>query len=123
MSADAALSALRAATSECTATARLFSQEQSAEVVALLNVLGHIFARPSVAAATAERDGLAGTAPLLLMAERDCLARTAPLLLQLPSELTVQVLRHLDVRCLGRLACTCLKLCFGPPCPPRPRLS
>jgi hypothetical protein len=39
---------------------------------------------------------------------------------QLPAELSIEVLKHLDVRSLGRLACTCRQLYFGPPCPPRP---
>jgi hypothetical protein len=33
--------------------------------------------------------------------------RAAPLLPQLPPELIVEVLQHLDVRSLNRLACTC----------------
>jgi alpha-tubulin suppressor-like RCC1 family protein len=101
--ADAALAALRAAACECAATARRFSPEQSAEAAALSNVLHALFSR-STAAATAE---------LIVQ-------RRAPLLPQLPTELIVEVLQHLDVRSLGRLACTCRHLSFGPPCPPRP---
>jgi alpha-tubulin suppressor-like RCC1 family protein len=98
--ADAALAALRAATCECAAMARRFSPDQSSEAVALSDVLRNSFSR-SAAAATPTR-------------------RVPPLLPQLPTELIVEVLRHLDVRSLGSLAGTCRLLCFGPPCPPRP---
>jgi hypothetical protein len=101
--AESALAALRATTCECAAAARRFSPEQSAEAVALANKIQALFSR-SPTAATAE-----------LPAE--C---KAPLLPQLPTELIVEVLRHLDVRSLGRLACTCRQLYFDPLCPPRP---
>jgi alpha-tubulin suppressor-like RCC1 family protein len=42
-----------------------------------------------------------------------------PLLPQLPTELIVEVLWHLDLQGRGRLACTCRQLYFGPPCSPR----
>jgi hypothetical protein len=103
--ADAALTALRAATCECTNTARQFSPEQSAEAVGLAAKVQALFSRSSTAAAKAE--------------ERVTELK-APLLPQLPLELSVEVLQHLDVRSLGRLACTCRQLYFGPPCPPRP---
>jgi alpha-tubulin suppressor-like RCC1 family protein len=101
--ADAALAALRAVTCKCAATAKRFSPEQSAEAAALANILRALFSR-STAVATAE----------LPVEPR------APLLPQLPIELIVEVLQHLDVRSLARLACTCRQLYFGPPCPPRP---
>jgi hypothetical protein len=88
--ADAALEALRAAAGECAASAKLFSPEQSVEAIALANGLQAFFCRPNTAA----------TAELRL-------ERQAPLLPQLPTELTVEVLQHLDVPSLGRLACTC----------------
>jgi hypothetical protein len=100
--ADGALAALRAA--ECAAAARRFNPDQSAEAVALANVLRSLFSKSTAAAATAE-----------LLVERQ-----APLLPQLPTELIIEVLQHLDVRSLGRLACICRQLYFGPPCPPRP---
>jgi hypothetical protein len=100
--ADAAVDALRAATRECAAAARLFSREQCAEAAAHASVLHAFFSRPSAAAATSGR------------------SRGSPLLPQLPTELIVEVLHHLDVRSLCRLACTCRQLYFGPPCPPRP---
>jgi alpha-tubulin suppressor-like RCC1 family protein len=101
--ADAALAALRAATCACTGTARRFSPEQSAEAAALVEQLRVLFSR-SATAATAELP----------------VERRSPLLPQLPTELTVEVLQHLDVRSLGRLACTCRQLYFDLPCPPRP---
>jgi hypothetical protein len=99
--ADAALAALRAATCECAATVRRFNPDQAAEAVALANVLRSLFSKPTAAAATAELR----------------LEHQAPLLLQLPTELIVEVLQHLDVRSLGRLACTCRLLYSGPPRP------
>jgi hypothetical protein len=45
--------------------------------------------------------------------------RAGRLLPQLPTEVIVEVLQHLDARSLSRLACTCRQLYFGPPCPPR----
>jgi hypothetical protein len=101
--AGAALTALRAATSECTAAARRFSPEQSAEAVALADQLRALFSRSTAAAADVR-----------------ILERPAPLLPQLPSELILEVLQHLDLRSLARLACTCRQLYFGPPCPPCP---
>jgi alpha-tubulin suppressor-like RCC1 family protein len=102
--ADAALAALRAATGECASTAREISPAQSAEAAALVDKLRALFSTSRCAAATAE-----------LPVERQ-----TPLLPQLPTELIVEVLQHLDVTSLGRLACTCRQLFFGPPCPPRP---
>jgi hypothetical protein len=95
-----ALSALRAATSECTATAGRTG-------VALANVLRGLFTGPTVIAAAAVRARLARG------------GRALPLP-HLPNELLLQVVRHLDVRDLGRLACTCRQLYFGSPCPPLP---
>jgi alpha-tubulin suppressor-like RCC1 family protein len=102
--ADAALVALRAATCACAATTERFSPEQSTEAAALANILRSFFSTPDTAAATAEVR----------------LAQPPPLLPQLPAELIVEVLQHLDVRSLGRLACTCRQLYYGPPCTPRP---
>jgi alpha-tubulin suppressor-like RCC1 family protein len=101
--ADSALAALRAATCECAAAARRFNPEQSAEAAAPADVLRSFFSG-SINTATPELQ----------------VQRSAPLLPQLPTELIVEVLQHLDVRNLGRLACTCRQLSFGPPCPPRP---
>jgi hypothetical protein len=101
--ADAAVAALSDAACECAATARSFSREQSAEAAALADQLRAVFSR-STAAAPAE-----------LYREPH-----SPLLPQLPTELIVEVLQHLDARSLGCLACTCRQLYFGPPCPPRP---
>jgi alpha-tubulin suppressor-like RCC1 family protein len=106
--ADAALGALRAATSECTATATLFSPAQAADAVALADKLRVLFSTSTTTAAMAEAQVVRDPAP------------PAPLLPQLPPELIVEVLQHLDVRSLGCLACTCRQLYFGPPCPPRP---
>jgi hypothetical protein len=102
MAADA-LSALLAATRACAATAGRFSPEQSSEAIAYADELRDLFTQSTVAAATTAKGN-----------------RDAPLLPQLPTELIPQVLRHLDVRGHGRLACTCRQLYFGPPCPPRP---
>jgi hypothetical protein len=96
--------ALRAAACECAAAAKEFSPEQTAEAAGLADQLRALFSTSRSAAATAELR----------------LKRQTPLLPQLPTELVVEVLQHLDVRSLGRLACTCQKLYFGPPCPPRP---
>jgi hypothetical protein len=104
--AEAALTALRAVTCECAAAARCFTPEPSAEATALANVLRSLFSPSTTAAATAE-----------LRLERRTLLLPQP---QLPPELTVEVLQHLDVRSLSLLACTCRELYFGPPCPPRP---
>jgi hypothetical protein len=104
--ADAALAALRAATSECTATARRFNPEQSAEGLALADQLRAPFSR-STPTATAH----------LIVKPR------APLLPQLPSELIVDVLKHLDVRSLGRLARTCRQLYFRSSLPAAPHVS
>jgi hypothetical protein len=98
-----ALSALRAATSECAGAAGCFSPEQCAAGVALANKLRALFSRPVAAAATAD----VGEVQTLLLPH-------------LPTELLLQVVRHLEVRDLARLAVTCQKLYFGPPCPPRP---
>jgi hypothetical protein len=98
------LSILRAATSECAATARLFSTAQLVEVLARADEL-----RAVVARATATTLG------------RGVVGHRTPLLLELPSELFVHVLRHLDVRSLGRLACTCREFYRDRPCPPRPK--
>jgi alpha-tubulin suppressor-like RCC1 family protein len=94
-----ALSALRAATSECAATAGSFSPEECAEGVALATELRDLFISSTVAAAA------------------NCQPPSLP---HLPTELLLQVVRHLDVRDLGRLAGTGRLLYFGPPCPPRP---
>jgi hypothetical protein len=102
--AGAALAALRAATCECATATSHFSREQSAEAVALANEVRTLFATFTAAASKVELP----------------FERQAPLLTQLPPELIVEVLQHLDVRSLGRLACTCRQLYFGPPCPPRP---
>jgi hypothetical protein len=103
--ADAALDSLRAATRECAATARLFSAEQCAEAAAHASVLqAFFFIAPAAAAISALR----------------VVERAGPLLPQLPTELIVEVLQHMDTRSLGRPACTCRQLHFGPPCPPRP---
>jgi hypothetical protein len=103
--ADAALVALRAATCECAAAARRFNPGEAAEAVALADVVRALFSRPTALATPALR----------------VVVRPASLLPQLPTELIVEVLQqHLDVRSLGRLACTCRQLYFGPPCPPRP---
>jgi hypothetical protein len=91
--ADAALAALRAATRECAVTAGRFSPEQIAEAAGLANELQANFSSSTAAAATAE-----------LRVERPA---PSPLLLQLPSELIVEVLQHLDARSLTYLACTC----------------
>jgi hypothetical protein len=104
--ADAALAALRAASCECTAAAKRFSAEQSAEATAMVHVLRDLFSW-STAVATRADVGVVDLAPLLP---------------QLPTELIVEVLGHLDVRSLSHLACTCWQLYYGPPCPPRPRL-
>jgi hypothetical protein len=103
---DATLNAnaLRAATCACAATARRFNPDQSAEAVALANVLQALFSTSTAAAATAE---------VRVVCQ-------APLLPQLPAELILEVLQHPDVRSLGRLACTCRQLYLGPRCPPRP---
>jgi hypothetical protein len=101
--ADPVLAALRAATSECAAAAKRLSPEQSAKALALADKLRALFSK-SPTAATAE-----------LPVERQ-----APLLPQLPPELIIEVLQHLDVRNLGCLACTCRQLYFDFPCPPRP---
>jgi hypothetical protein len=109
--ADAAFAALRAATCACAATARRFSPEQSAEAVnpeqsaeaaRLADILRAFFSRSTTTTAEAHA------------------AQPPPLLPQLPPELIVEVLQHLDVRSLGRLACTCRQLYHGPPSPPRP---
>jgi hypothetical protein len=105
MAADA-LAALRAATSACTAAAGRFSPEQSAEGIALAIVLHGHFIRSTVGAVKADRDRHVGEGQ-------------APSLPHLPTELLLQIVRHLDVRDLARLACTYRKLYFGPPCPPR----
>jgi alpha-tubulin suppressor-like RCC1 family protein len=99
----AALAALRMAARECAASAGRFSPEQSAEAGILANLLRALFSGSTTA----------GPAETLM-------ERAAPLLPQLPTELIIKVLQHLDVRSLGRLACTCRQLYFGPPCPPRP---
>jgi hypothetical protein len=96
--ADAALASLRAATSECTAAARRFSPEHLAEALALADQLRALFSMSNPTA----------TAHLIV-------ERQAPLLPQLPTELIFGVLKHLDVQSLGRLACTCRQLYFGPP--------
>jgi hypothetical protein len=100
---DAALASLRAATRECTTAAQRFNTEQAAEAVALTDQLRSLFSRSATA-----------------MSDARVVQRREPLLPQLPPELTVEVLRHLDVRSLGRLACTCRQLYHDPPCPPRP---
>jgi alpha-tubulin suppressor-like RCC1 family protein len=102
--ADAALTALRAATCECAAAARHFNPDQSADAAALADHLRALFSKSTTAVATAE-----------LRVEQ----RTS-LLPHLSTELIVEVLQHLDVRSLGLLACTCKQLYFDPPCPPRP---
>jgi hypothetical protein len=99
---DAALASLRAATSECAAAAGRFRPDQSAGTAALAAKLCALFPSPPTAAAGLHVE------------------RQAPLLPQLPAELIVEVLQHLDVRSLDRLACTCRPLYFGPPCPLRP---
>jgi alpha-tubulin suppressor-like RCC1 family protein len=98
--ADNVLDVLRAATCECAATARLFSPERSAEAVTLANVLLALFLKSTTAAATAKLRVVEGR------------AARAPLLPHLPTELIVEVLQHLDVRSLGRPACTCRQLYF-----------
>jgi hypothetical protein len=102
--ADAALAALRAATCECAANAKRFNFDQSAEAIALADVLRALFSRSTTTATSVLR----------------VMELPASLLSQLPAELIVDVLQHLDVRSLGRLACTSRQLYFGPPCPPRP---
>jgi hypothetical protein len=99
-----ALASLRAAARECAATAKRFSPEQSTEAVAYANTICALFSKSTTDATTAEMR----------------VEHQAPLLPQLPTELTVEVLQHLNVRSLGRLARTCRELYFGPPCPPRP---
>jgi hypothetical protein len=94
--------ALRSATGECAATVRNFSPEQFAEAESLAKVLRALFSRSATASATAEAHN------------------TLPLLPQLPTDLIVEVIQHLDTRSLAHLACTCRQLYFGPPCPPRP---
>jgi hypothetical protein len=101
--ADAALAALGAATCECATAAERSNPEQSAEAVALAIKLHALFSGPT-SAATAELN----------------VEHVAHLLPQLPTELVVEVLQHLDVRSLSRLARTCRHLYVGPPCPPRP---
>jgi hypothetical protein len=102
--ADAALAALRAAICDCTAAAKRFSAEQSAGAAALANELRDLFSWSTAVATSADVQ----------------VVDPAPLLPQLPTELIFEVLRHLDVRSLFRLACTCRQLYFGPPCSPRP---
>jgi hypothetical protein len=104
--AAAALSSLRAIASECAATAGRFSPEECAQGVALANELIDLFTRSTVAARP--------------IRDRHVGAGRALLLPNVPTELLLQVVGHLDVRDLGRLACTCRQLYFGPPCPPRP---
>jgi hypothetical protein len=97
-----ALSALRAITSVCAANAGRSNPEQCADGVALANQLRDLCSRPT---ANADRN-VSGSGP--------------PSLRNLPIELLLQVIRHLDVRSLARLASTCRQLYFGPPCPPWP---
>jgi hypothetical protein len=104
--AAAALSALRGATSVCAATVGRFSPEECAEGVALANDLINLFTMSTVAAASV-RDRHVGAGRALSLPH-------------FPTELLLQIVRHLGVRDLGRLACTCRQLYFGPPCPPRP---
>jgi hypothetical protein len=101
--ASSALSAVRAATSVCAAAAGGFTPEQCTEGVALANELHDLFTR-SIAAASVCDEHVFGS--------------PAASLPHLPTELLLQVVRHLDVRDLGRLACTCRQLYFGPPRPP-----
>jgi hypothetical protein len=101
--AAAALSALRGATGVCAAIVGLFSPEQRAEVRALANELLDLFTSSAVAGAPTDVGEV-----------------QAPPLPHLPTELLLQIVRHLDVRDLGRMACTCRQLYFGPPCPPGP---
>jgi alpha-tubulin suppressor-like RCC1 family protein len=65
--------------------------------------------------------GLSTRSAVVATAEHDLhVTGEAPVFLpQLPTELLLQVLRHLDVRDLARLAFTCRQLYCDPPCPPR----
>jgi hypothetical protein len=102
--AEAALAALRAATCECAATAKRFNPDQASEAATLGDVLRALFSKSTAATTSVSR----------------VVERSSSLLPQLPAELIIEVLQHLDVRSLGRLAGTCRQLYFGPPCPPRP---
>jgi hypothetical protein len=76
-------------------------REACSEDVALANKLRNLFTGPTAAAATADVDTV-----------------QEPLLPHLPTELLLQVVRHLSVWSLARLACTCRQFYYGPPCLP-----
>ena len=95
MAVAAALVALRAAARECQLAAPSFSDEQTAQGLAITDELRAHFLPPAQAAST---------------------------LLQLPAELLSVILFQLGTRDLARLAATCLLLCRDAPTPlPPPR--
>jgi len=93
MAVAAALVALRAAARECQLAAPSFSDERTAQGLAITDELRAHFLPPAQAAST---------------------------LLQLPAELLSVILFQLDTRDLARLAATCLSLCRDAPTPPPP---
>ena len=96
MAGVAALTALRAAARDCQLAAPSFSDEQTAQGLAITDELrAHLMPPAS-------------------------LAQAASLLLQLPAELLAVILCDLDTRDLARLAATCRSLCRDAPTPPPP---
>jgi len=96
MAGVAALAALRAAARECQLTAPSFSDEQTAQGLAITDALRAHFLPPASS------------------------AQAGSPLLQLPAELLSVILSRLETRHLAFIAATCRLLCCDAPAPPRP---